>query len=59
MQVFGWLQSQEPETRVEHSLHVGRYSFRPGTELRKFVSIPEVATWAELRLVAGDHDAVR
>jgi len=31
----------------------------PGAEVRKFVAVPEGATWAELRLRAGSYDANR
>ena len=49
----------EGESRNGHALHLGRMVFGPGTEIRKFVAIPEGATWAELRLVAGEHDTPR
>ncbi len=33
--------------------------FKPGQEVRRFVQVPEGATWAELRLRAADHEQPR
>ena len=43
----------------QQALHLGRLAFAPGTEVRRFVAIPEGATWGELVLKAGDHDTPR
>ena len=39
--------------------HLGWMDFKPGQEVRRFVQVPEGATWAELRLRAADHEQPR
>ncbi len=38
---------------------LGWMDFKPGQEVRRFVAVPEGATWAELRLRAGAHEQPR
>lgn len=40
----------------ECSVRLGKLDFTPGLELRRFVAVPEGATWGELRLRAGAHE---
>ena len=37
----------------------GWLDFVPGLEVRRFVAVPEGATWAELRITAGDNEQPR
>ena len=45
-----------PEDTRECSMRLGKLDFTPGLELRRFVAVPEGATWGELRLRAGAHE---
>ena len=38
---------------------LGWMDFKSGQEVRRFVAVPEGATWAELRLRAGPHEQPR
>ena len=38
---------------------LGWMDFKAGQEVRRFVAVPEGATWAELRLRAGAHEQPR
>ena len=40
----------------ECSVRLGQLDFTPGLELRRFVAVPEGATWGELRLRAGSYE---
>jgi tripeptidyl-peptidase-2 len=41
---------------ADASVDLGVLRFQPGTELRRFVAVPSGATWAELRIRAGELD---
>ena len=38
---------------------LGTVVFQPGTEVRRFLGVPEGATWGEMTLTAGSHDTPR
>ena len=38
---------------------LGKQTYSPGSESRRFIAVPEGATWAELRTFAGDHPTPR
>lgn len=38
---------------------LGTVMFQPGTEVRRFLGVPEGATWGEMTLTAGSHDTPR
>ncbi|KAK9867034.1 hypothetical protein WJX84_006426, partial [Apatococcus fuscideae] len=40
----------------ECTVRLGKLDFRPGLEIRRFVAVPEGATWGEMRLRAGPHE---
>lgn len=35
---------------------LGQQDYLPGAETRRFIAVPEGATWAELRTIAGDFE---
>ncbi len=43
----------------DYIARLGTITFQPGTEERRFVSIPEGATWATVKVRAGAHSAPR
>ena len=55
----GAVPNHAAEARQGQALHLGRIAFSPGTEVRRFVAIPEGATWGQLLLRAGEHDTPR
>lgn len=55
----GGASTSDPAHADDYVARLGTISFQPGTEERRFVSIPEGATWATLRVRAGAHDAPR
>ena len=40
----------------ECTVRLGTLTFRPGLEMRRFVAVPEGATWGEMRIRAGPHE---
>jgi hypothetical protein len=46
-----WAAGSSPAT-----LHLGPWSFQPGSEHRCFVAVPDGVTWCEVVLRAGAHD---
>jgi hypothetical protein len=38
---------------------LGTVQFQPGTEVRRFLEVPEGATWGEMTLKAGNHATPR
>ena len=38
---------------------LGTLHFQAGTELRRFIDVPEGASWAEMSIKAGAHDTPR
>ena len=38
---------------------LGTLHFQAGTELRRFIDVPEGASWAEMSIKAGPHDTPR
>ena len=52
--------SQEPvPVGQDFTARLGTVQFQPGTEVRRFLDVPEGATWAEMTLKAGNHDTPR
>ena len=43
----------------DYIARLGTVHFQPGTEVRRFLDVPEGATWAEMTLRAGNHDTPR
>ena len=63
---------QNAESTVEEGSHeqgvkagqdfiarLGKVQFQPGTEVRRFLEVPEGATWGEMTLKAGNHATPR
>lgn len=42
--------------RADSSVDLGALRFQPGDEVRRFVAVPAGATWAELKVRAGEMD---
>ena len=51
--------SQSVQVGQDYIARLGTVHFQPGTEVRRFLSVPEGATWAEMTLRAGNHDTPR
>ena len=43
----------------QYIVRLGTIRFQPGTEVRRFLRVPEGATWGEMTLKAGNHDTPR
>ena len=51
--------SQRVQVGQDYIARLGSVRFQPGTEVRRFLDVPEGATWAEMTLRAGNHDTPR
>ena len=53
------LMAKAPSAEPLHAgatVDLGLLVFQPGTVVRRFIAVPDGATWAELRIMAGPHD---
>lgn len=50
---------QSVQVGQNYTARLDRVQFQPGTEVRRFLDVPEGATWAEMTLKAGNHDTPR
>ena len=48
--------SRNDDDMRECTVRMGKLDFRPGLEMRRFVAVPEGATWGEMRIRAGRHE---
>ena len=51
--------TQAAQVGQDYIARLGTVCFQPGTEVRRFIHVPEGATWAEMTLRAGNHDTPR
>lgn len=53
--------SQEQGVQVGQDFiaRLGTFQFQPGTEVRRFLEVPEGASWGEMTLKAGNHATPR
>lgn len=50
---------QSVQVGQDYVARLGKVQFQPGTEVRRFLDVPEGASWAEMTLKAGNHDTPR
>ena len=49
----------QPPRQGDWVARLGTLHFQAGTELRRFIDVPEGASWAEMSIKAGAHDTPR
>ena len=52
-------EKQEVQIGQDYIARLGTIHFQPGTEVRRFLAVPEGANWAEMTVKAGNHDTPR
>ena len=48
-----------PGLGSDYVARLGWLDFQPGQEVRRFLAVPEGATWADMRFTAGPHEQPR
>ena len=43
----------------DYVARLGWLDFQPGQEVRRFLTVPEGAVWADMRFTAGPHEQPR